>query len=117
MCGLTTHHHEEERRMDTTHSGVHIEEDFILPIQLLPSPRRILSPEHRLALAVVSEAKRDLWSSRAVIRDSALAFFLSKDRTHYFAFLNLCDYLDVRPTALRRYARFASRSMRELEAA
>lgn len=80
--------------------------DNLLPSQFADRLRsRHLTPEQVLAIAIVKQAERDLYSTKRVRYHRAREWFLSKAKDHPFAFSCLCEYLNVRPIHLRRRAR------------
>ena len=63
------------------------------------------TPEHLLLLAIVRQTFRDLFSPRTLRVRTARDWFLSKDKSWPFHFSTICEYLNVTPKHLRRYAR------------
>lgn len=74
--------------------------------------RDFLSPEQLLLLAIVKQTERDLFSHEERIRDEARNWFLAKDKNHVFRFSVICEYLNVNPKYLRRFARHSNATQR-----
>lgn len=69
-----------------------------------PDSRR-LTPEQRLLCAIVNQTFRDLFSAHDRRKIEAREWFLTRDKSWPFYFSTICEYLNVSPKTLRRYAR------------
>ena len=90
-------------------------EDNELELEILSSVERArdsLSPEQLLLLAIVKQTERDLFSHEERVREEARNWFLAKDKSHIFRFSVICEYLNVNPKYLRRYARHSNATQR-----
>lgn len=63
---------------------------------------RELTPEQRLMLSVVEDARAQLNARSAAQRREARRWFMSNDRSYLHAFVTICDAFDVDPVAARR---------------
>lgn len=89
-----------------------MEQEFILPEQFHDIVHRSISetsPEKRLMTAILWDALERV-SLAAVIRrrnnnlaKEAYHWFFSEDRQWLYAFLSICDYLDVNPSLIRAH--------------
>ena len=93
-----------------------VSDDVLVPEPALPSQfgdiwhrSRAISPARALALAVLWEAVFDLQKFRFAERRrqqrlywEAYAWVASSDRVWPYSFVNLCELLDMNPTAVRR---------------
>ena len=87
-----------------------LQPEVILSIQfdvLWRGPAK-LTPERSLLLAMLEQAVSDLWNYRFRPRRKAQRMYLdayqwvmSSDRSHPFSFVNICEALELTPTALR----------------
>ena len=86
------------------------EESTVVPEQFFVHARRsTVQGERRLLLAILEEAI-ECFCKRCGARDSrgmnlfreADRWIFSSDRTQYFAFLNICDVLDLNSSSIRR---------------
>jgi hypothetical protein len=93
-------------------------EYYPVPVAILPEQfdvlwhrRAVSRPEHALLLAVVGQALLDLQrfrharqSRRRRLYADAYRWVMSRDRSHPFSFVNMCETLNLSPDALRAAA-------------
>jgi hypothetical protein len=76
---------------------------------------RLFTPEHRLLCAIVNQTFRDLFSSHNARKIEARNWFLTRDKSWPFYFSTICEYLNVSPKNLRRYARHITPPTRRVQ--
>lgn len=76
--------------------------EYYDPVNIIEPKSKIGLQHKKLCVAILTMAVDDLnlkagGSKADNIRNQALFWFRSQDRTHPFSFLRLCEYLDINP--------------------